>query len=118
MEDWRSKPRDGRQAFMKFVDEINERLANGETQKSIYSRLADKGFDLSYKQFNYYARRLKLVNKDKPQAEQKKRIVEESAKETSTKVQNPADLRKLRRKQIDLEELQNSTGDNNESGNS
>ncbi|PLY35814.1 hypothetical protein F164LOC_18125 [Pectobacterium carotovorum] len=123
MEDWRTKPRVGRQAFMRHVDQISERLRNGETQKCIYDSLVENGFELSYKQFNSYVRRIILGSDSKSNPAHKptikKQVIEsEKINNLPTKIRNPADLLRLRRKPIDLEELQNLQGYEDESSNS
>lgn len=121
MEDWRTKPRVGRQAFMSHLDEITERLGKGETQKNIYGNLVDRGLELSYQQFNSYVRRLiigssKKSHHRKTQEETKPINLEKN--DSKPIVRNPADLLKLRRKPIDLEELRNSQGNGDENSNS
>lgn len=122
MEDWRSKPRVGRHAFMRNVSEIRERLDAGETQKHIYDSLVSSGFELSYQQFNSYVRRIIKGTDNKTDVNVKKATEVASQRnekvDTPAVVKNPADLRKLRKKSIDLEELQNIKDNDNESGNS
>lgn len=123
MQDWRTKPRVGRQVFMQFIDEIRKRLSNGETQMQIYKDLEIRGFSLSYKQFNSYVRKIILGVKSKQFDVSPSNIVTTQSHQPGSdiqrqKVRNPADLKKLRMQPIDLEELENYNGDENESSNS
>lgn len=53
MSDWRSKPRNGKAAFMRHLEVIQAMLNAGETQNAIRSRLAsDSEFDMSASQFS------------------------------------------------------------------
>lgn len=122
MQDWRTKPRIGRQAFMQFIDEISKRLSNGETQIQIYKDLKIRGFSLSYKQFNSYVRKIILGTKSKQFNVNPTHIVINQPHQLDSdierqKVRNPAELKKLRMQPIDLEELENYNGDRNESSN-
>ncbi|EBC5631756.1 hypothetical protein R2089_004459 [Salmonella enterica] len=124
MSDWRKQPRQGRSQFLPLLDEIKSRLVLGETQKMIFESYPD--LEISYPQFTRYVKKYciseitqvtkvpehKAVpekeNNDDGQPDNKSRMV----------VRNPSDLKKLRSQPIDLEELQNSAGEEDESSNS
>ncbi|EBG2931398.1 hypothetical protein E2Q31_16470 [Salmonella enterica subsp. enterica serovar Oranienburg] len=124
MSDWRKQPRQGRSQFLPLLDEIKSRLVLGETQKMIFESYPD--LEMSYPQFTRYVKKYCLseitqvtkvpehkatpekTNTDDGQLENKSRMV----------VRNPSDLKKLRSQPIDLEELQNSAGEEDESSNS
>lgn len=122
MQDWRTKPRIGRHAFMQFIDEINKRLSDGETQMQIYKDLEVRGFTLSYKQFNSYVRKIITgVNNKSSDLKPNNTPAVQSQPVSDIqrpKVRNPADLKKLRMQPIDLEELEKYNGDKNESSDS
>ncbi len=124
MSDWRKQPRQGRSQFLPLLDEIKSRLVLGETQKMIFESYPD--LEMSYPQFTRYVKKYCLseitrvtkvpelkaapekTNTDDGQLDNKSRMV----------VRNPSDLKKLRSQPIDLEELQNSAGEEDESSNS
>lgn len=124
MSDWRKQPRQGRSQFLPLLDEIKSRLVLGETQKMIFESYPD--LEMSYPQFTRYVKKYCLSeitqvikvpehkvapekkNTDDGQLDNKSRMV----------VRNPSDLKKLRSQPIDLEELQNSAGEEDESSNS
>ncbi|MEW5126248.1 hypothetical protein AB1Y57_28220 [Citrobacter freundii] len=124
MSDWRKQPRQGRSQFLPLLDEIKNRLVLGETQKMIFESYPD--LEMSYPQFTRYVKKYCLseinqvtkvpehkaapekTNTDDGQLDNKSRMV----------VRNPSDLKKLRSQPIDLEELQNSVGEEDESSNS
>ncbi|ERT14912.1 hypothetical protein [Photorhabdus temperata] len=120
MSDWRTNPRQGRSQFLPLLDEIKQRLALGETIKMIFESYPN--LKISYPQFTRYIKKYcaaetyKTVSKKTDDINESK---EDVAKETSRiTIRNPADLRKLRNQSIDLEELKNSLGDENESSDS
>ncbi|EAT9596160.1 hypothetical protein DOF57_23520 [Salmonella enterica] len=124
MSDWRKQPRQGRSQFLPLLDEIKSRLVLGETQKMIFESYPD--LEISYPQFTRYVKKYCIreitqvtkipehkaapekENNDDGQPDNKPRMV----------VRNPSDLKKLRSQPIDLEELQNSAGEEDESSNS
>lgn len=124
MSDWRKQPRQGRSQFLPLLDEIKNRLVLGETQKMIFESYPD--LEMSYPQFTRYVKKYCLdevqqvtkvpVNKTEP--EQTKLSDGQNATQTRRVVRNPGDLKKLRSQSIDLEELRNFTGTDNESSNS
>lgn len=124
MSDWRKQPRQGRSQFLPLLDEIKNRLALGETQKMIFESYPD--LEMSYPQFTRYVKKyclneLQLITKvpvNKTEPEQPKSSDGEQQSSPRITVRNPSDLKKLRSQPIDLEELQNSTGDDDESSNS
>lgn len=62
MNDWRSKPRNGKAEFVKHQDVIWSRVADGETQVAIYKSLKDsEGLTLSASQFNRYIQKMSPV---------------------------------------------------------
>lgn len=124
MSDWRANPRQGRSKFLPLIDEIKERLKNGETQKMIYESYPTLG--MGYPQFTRYVKKY-CIEQDERKAKysasidvsQKKHTTGQKQPELSQrKARNPADLKKLRAMPIDLEELQNIAGDKNESSDS
>ncbi|ECG8212232.1 hypothetical protein FX392_19560 [Salmonella enterica] len=124
MSDWRKQPRQGRSQFLPLLDEIKSRLVLGETQKMIFESYPD--LEISYPQFTRYVKKYCISeitqvtkvpehkaapekeNNDDGQPDNKSRMV----------VRNPSDLKKIRSQPIDLEELQNSAGEEDESSNS
>lgn len=58
MSDWRNNPRQGKSRFMPLLDEVNKRIALGETVKQIYDAFTDQStIDMSYPQFTRYVKR-------------------------------------------------------------
>lgn len=124
MSDWRKQPRQGRSQFLPLLDEIKNRLALGETQKMIFESYPD--LEMSYPQFTRYVKKyclneLQLVTKvpvNKTEPEQPKSSDGKQPTSQRVAVRNPSDLKRLRSQPIDLEELQNSAGEDDESSNS
>jgi len=124
MSDWRKQPRQGRSQFLPLLDDIKNRLALGETQKMIFESYPD--LEMSYPQFTRYVKKYCLnelqqvtkvpVNKTEP--EQPKSSDGQQPTSQRLVVRNPSDLKRLRSQPIDLEELQNSAGEDDESSNS
>lgn len=125
MSDWRKQPRQGRSQFLPRLDEIKSRLSLGETQKMIFESYPD--LEMSYPQFTRYVKKYCLseiervtkvppVNKAEP--EQTKSNDGRAVEQPRKAIRNPGDLKKLRSQSIDLEELQNSAGEEDESSNS
>jgi hypothetical protein len=123
MSDWRTNPRQGRSQFLPLLGEVKKRLALGETMKMIFESYPE--LKMSYAQFTRY---IKKYCEDEIQAFAQKtdnaatalnnNEIAEQVSETKQRVRNPADLRRLRNKDIDLDELKNSTGEENDSSNS
>lgn len=58
MNDWRTKPRNGRTEFIKYSEDIKAQIKSGMTNKQIYDKLHEKEkFPLSQSQFNRYVRK-------------------------------------------------------------
>lgn len=123
MTDWRTNPRQGRSQFLPLLGDINKRLALGETIKMIFDSYSE--IAMSYSQFTRYIKkycnneiRTKKDNTDKnatvPSNYQKEGVVSDSKQ----RIRNPADLRKLINKGVNLEELKNFKGVDNDSSNS
>lgn len=124
MSDWRTQPRQGRSQFLPLLDEIKSRLVLGETQKMIFESYPD--LDMSYPQFTRYVKKYCLMELQQvttvPAVTKKpdQRASDDEQKENQPirKVKNPGDLKRLRSQSIDLEEYQNSAGEDNESSSS
>lgn len=59
MSDWRSKPRNGKAAFMTHVNAIQDALRKGATCVAIRTQLMESnGLDMSQAQFNRYVKTL------------------------------------------------------------
>lgn len=124
MSDWRKQPRQGRSQFLPLLDEIKNRLALGETQKMIFESYPD--LEMSYPQFTRYVKKYCLSELQQIQNFSVKKTDTERSKSSGSQqttqprmaVRNPNDLKKLRSQPIDLEELQNSAGEKDESSNS
>jgi hypothetical protein len=57
MTDWRTKPRTGRSQFIPLINEIQNRLSQGETNKQIHDSLtAQNKIEIGYDQFARYIR--------------------------------------------------------------
>ncbi|MGK7247443.1 hypothetical protein ACSPAH_23370 [Buttiauxella agrestis] len=124
MSDWRKQPRQGRSQFLPLLDDIKNRLTRGETQKMIFESYPD--LEMSYPQFTRYVKKyclneLQQVTKvpvSKAEPEQPKTSDGQQPALARMAVRNPSDLKKLKSRPVDLEELQNSAGENDESSNS
>lgn len=107
-----------------MLKEIKDRLALGETQKMIFESYPD--LEISYSQFTRYVKKYCAEKIQQVDAENEPKHIVECEKITSEqpsdtglkKVRNPADLRRLRQRPVDLEALQNSEGNKDESSNS
>lgn len=124
MSDWRKQPRQGRSQFLPLLDEIKSRLVLGETQKMIFESYPD--LEISYSQFTRYIKKylhseivqVTKVPAHKAEPKQTKSVDGQPENQQRMVVRNPGDLKKLRSLSIDLEELQNSAGEEDESSNS
>ena len=120
MSDWRSQPRNGRSQILPLLADIKKRLATGETQKMIFDSYPE--IAMSYAQFTRYVKKYCIDELKQLEPETVKTISESIVTQPSEparkKVRNPADLKRVRTRPIDLEELQNSAGDKDESSNS
>lgn len=77
MEDWRTKPRNGKAAFLKHLPYIKERLDAGETQSFIRQSLIDShGYSASAAQFGRYIKQFSL----KPELDRRPTVVRETVK--------------------------------------
>ncbi|WGO82247.1 hypothetical protein [Arsenophonus apicola] len=115
MKDWRSKSRIGRAVFIKYLNEIREKLHEGETNRQIYFYLVKTyQFSLSESQFNRYIQKyctdllakIRFVPTTK-NISQSQNLDKTNQPETVKKIRNPADLKKLREQSINLEDLEN-----------
>jgi len=124
MSDWRKQPRQGRSQFLPLLDEIKSRLVLGETQKMIFESYPD--LEMSYPQFTRYVKKYCLseieqvtkVPVQKTEPRQTKSSDGQPESQPRKVIRNPGDLKKLRSQSIDLEDLQNSAGEKDESSNS
>jgi len=124
MSDWRSNPRQGRSQFLPLLDDIKKRLVLGETQKMIFESYPDLA--ISYPQFTRYIKKYCTNEVQQVTKEPEPKKIEQTTKtevsdalSSSRQVaRNPADLRRLRNRTIDLEELENSQGNEDESSSS
>lgn len=77
MDDWRTKPRNGKAAFLKHLPYIKERLDAGETQSFIRQSLSDShGYCASAAQFGRYIHQFGL----KPEHDRRPTVVRETVK--------------------------------------
>jgi hypothetical protein len=117
--DWRSKPRNGKAEFMKHLAFIQAGIASGETHAAIYGHLkTSDGLALSPSQFNRYINKLVM-----PQAQAKALDAPTAKVPTSnssvssgdspvgpnthpkSEALTPADLRRIREEPIDMKAL-------------
>lgn len=75
MEDWRTRPRNGKAAFLKHLPYIRERLAAGETQSFIRQSLMEShGYAASAAQFGRYIKQFSLM----PDHERRPAVIKEA----------------------------------------
>lgn len=101
-----------------IVDEVEAALAAGVSRAAVLQALNDQGFTMTLKSFEsaLYRIRKKRIQPAKPtakfghdQAEPASQPAqapqEEPAKDPQARITNPADIRKSRRREIDLDDL-------------
>lgn len=124
MSERQTKTRQGRSKFLPLLQEIKNRLALGQTQRMIFESYPD--LEMSYTQFTRYVKKYcadeikHLTQNTEPHnVIASAQTVNENPPDTFRKIaRNPADLRRLRQRPVDLEALQNSEGNDDESSNS
>lgn len=92
MNDWRSKPRNGRAEFLKHEGFIQARMTAGETHKAVYQYLKDhEELGMSLSQFNRYINKLAVQGSKAPILKTPARTATKSAGETlsTTDLENP-----------------------------
>lgn len=101
-----------------IVDEVEAALAAGVSRAAVLQALNDQGFTMTLKSFEsaLYRIRKKRIQPAKPAAkfghdqaqpasQPAQAPQEEPAKDPQARITNPADIRKSRRREIDLDDL-------------
>lgn len=111
MDDWRTKPRNGKAAFLKHLPYIKERLDAGETQSFIRQSLSDShGYSASAAQFGRYIQQFGL----KPEHDRRPTVLRETVKKETvpdtgkTQTETRSSTERIDFKKLREEKLQNT----------